>query len=146
MTDKIRCILLVDDERMFHWIFEDACSILNISLTLKAIDSADRADQLFADWKNAPEGRPECVFVDLNLIGSTYNGIELVRRINKIHGNGVVIGIISSSTDPAEIEKAKQVGAQFWIVKSDDLEPRLEAFHQSYDSYVDRTAPFRVFA
>jgi DNA-binding NarL/FixJ family response regulator len=142
----IRCILLVDDERMFHWIFEDACSILDISLTLKSIDSADEADRLFADWKGDSTGKPECVFVDLNLVGSTYNGIELVRRINKIHGNGVVIGIISSSTDPAEIEKAKQVGAQFWIVKSDDLEPRLEAFHARYEGYVSRSEPFRVFA
>ena len=142
----IRCILLVDDERMFHWIFEDACSILDISLTLKSIDSADEADRLFADWKDDATGRPECVFVDLNLIGSTYNGIELVRRINKIHGNGVVIGIISSSTDPAEIKMAQQVGAQFWIVKSDDLEPRLEAFHARYDGYVNRSEPFRVFA
>ena len=142
----IRCILLVDDEQMFHWIFEDACNILDISLTVRSISSADRADQLFSEWKIEPDGRPECVFVDLNLIGSTYNGIELVRRINNIHGNGVVIGIISSSTDPVEIEKAKQVGAQFWIVKSDDLEPRLEAFHSRYQGYVTRSEPFKVYA
>ena len=142
----IRCILLVDDEQMFHWIFADACNILDIALTVQPISSADRADQLFAEWKNAPEGRPECVFVDLNLVGSTYNGIELVRRINEVHGNGVVIGIISSSTDPTEIQRAKQVGAQFWIVKSGDLEPRLEAFHGRYQGYVSRSEPFKVYA
>tara|TARA_Y100000389_G_scaffold194513_1_gene224628 strand:+ start:3256 stop:3693 length:438 start_codon:yes stop_codon:yes gene_type:complete len=143
---RIRCILLVDDEQMFHWIFEDACSILDIALTVQPISSADRADQLFAEWKKAPEGKPECVLVDLNLVGSTYNGIELVRRINKIHGNGVVIGIISSSTDPDEIDRAENVGAQFWIVKSGDLEPRLEAFHSRYQGYVSRTEPFKVYA
>jgi CheY-like chemotaxis protein len=142
----IKCILLVDDEKMFHWIFEDACDLLDISLTLKALQSADRADELFAEWKVDPEGRPECVFVDLNIIGSSFDGIELIRRINKVHGNGVVVGIISSSADPQEIEKAKQVGAQFWIVKSHDLEPRLEAFHSDYSKYRTRTAEFRVYA
>jgi hypothetical protein len=69
----------------------------------------------------------------------------LIQRINEIHGNGVVIGIISSSADKQEIQKAKANGAQFWIVKSHDLEPRLEAFHADYELYQSRQAPFRVY-
>ena len=142
----IHSILLVDDESLFHLVFEDACSLLDIALNLRAIDSANRAEDLFKEWASDPSGRPECVFVDLNLIGSTFDGIELVRRINKLYGNGVVIGIISSSSDQMEIEKAKQVGAQFWIVKSDEIEPRLEAFRAKYDEYKARTAEFEVYA
>lgn len=142
----IRSILLVDDESLFHLVFEDACSLLDIALNLEAIDSANKAEDLFKEWSVDPEGRPECVFVDLNLIGSSFDGIELVRRINQMYGNGVVIGIISSSSDQLEIEKAKDVGAQFWIVKSDDIEPRLEAFRAKYDDYKARTAPFKVYA
>ena len=142
----IHSILLVDDESLFHLVFEDACSLLDIALNLRAIDSANKAEDLFKEWAGDPSGRPECVFVDLNLIGSTFDGIELVRRINKMYGNGVVIGIISSSSDQMEIEKAKQVGAQFWIVKSDEIEPRLEAFRAKYDEYKARTAEFEVYA
>lgn len=142
----IHSILLVDDESLFHLVFEDACSLLDIALNLEAIDSANKAEDLFKDWHRDPAGRPECVFVDLNLIGSSFDGIELVRRINSLYGNGVVIGIISSSSDQMEIEKAKQVGAQFWIVKSDEIEPRLEAFREMYDDYKSRNAPFRVYA
>ena len=142
----IPSILLVDDESLFHLVFEDACSLLDIALNLEAIDSANKAETLFAKWAVDPEGRPECVFVDLNLIGSSFDGIELVRRINQMYGNGVVIGIISSSYDQMEIEKAKQVGAQFWIVKSDDIEPRLEAFRAKYEDYKARTAPFEVYS
>lgn len=141
----IHSILLVDDESLFHLVFEDACSLLDIALNLEAIDSANKAEDLFKEWSVDPAGRPECVFVDLNLIGSSFDGIELVRRINSLYGNGVVIGIISSSSDQMEIEKAKQVGAQFWIVKSDEIEPRLEAFREKYDQYKDRSAPFKVY-
>ena len=141
----IESILLVDDENLFHLVFEDACSLLDITLSLESISSADEAEKLFAQWQKNPSGKPECVFVDLNIIGSSFNGIELTRRINKIYGNGVVIGIISSSSDTMEIEKAKEAGSQFWIVKSDDIEPRLEKFKEDYTGYKEKTKEFEIY-
>lgn len=143
----IDSILLIDDEDLFHLVFEDACSLLDMTLSLEALNSSDEADKLFKKWfvEGPLEERPECVFVDLNIIGSSFDGIEMIRKINHEYGNGVVIGIISSSDDNQEIEKAKEVGAQFWIIKSDEIEPRLEDFLNDYDSYKARTAPFKVY-
>jgi len=141
----INSILLVDDENLFHLVFEDACSLLDISLTLEGVDSSDRAANLFQDWQTNPEGRPECVFVDLNIIGSSYDGIELIRKINFEYGNNVVIGIISSSNEPTEQAKAVKAGAQFWIIKSDEIEPRLEEFKKDFEGYKNRTAPFKIY-
>ncbi len=143
----INSIMLIDDEDLFHLVFEDACSILDITLSLEALNSSDEADKLFKSWfPNDPDQeRPECVFVDLNIIGSSFDGIEMVRKINFDYGNGCVIGIISSSDDKQEIEKAKASGAQFWIIKSDDIEPRLEDFMKDYNGYVNKTAPFKVY-
>lgn len=145
MTEMINSILLVDDENLFHLVFEDACSLLDITLSLQTVSSADEADKLFAEWTAQGEGKPECVFVDLNIVGSSFDGIELVRRINYVHGNGVVVGIISSSSDNIEIEKAKESGAQFWIVKSDEIEPRLEQFRDDYSGYKSRSSGFKVY-
>mgnify|MGYP003149009593 CR=1 FL=1 len=143
----IKSILLVDDEDLFHLVFEDACSLLDMTLSLEALNSSDEADRLFKEWfeGNDKNARPECVFVDLNIIGSSFDGIELIRKINTDYGNGVVIGIISSSDDNKEIEKAKSVGAQFWIIKSDEIEPRLEQFVSDYDGYVKKTNAFKVY-
>jgi CheY-like chemotaxis protein len=141
----IDSILLVDDESLFHLVFEDACSLLDISLSLESIDSSDEAARMFEEWQKNPEGKPECVFVDLNIIGSSYDGIELIRKINFEYGNHVVIGIISSSNEPEEQAKAIQAGAQFWIIKSDEIEPRLEEFKNDYESYRNRTAPFKIY-
>jgi hypothetical protein len=69
----------------------------------------------------------------------------MIRKINTEYGNGCVIGIISSSQDEVEINKAKEVGAQFWIIKSDDIEPRLEEFKNDYDGYKNKTAPFKIY-
>ena len=141
----IESILLVDDESLFHLVFEDACSLLDISLSLECVDSSDTAAKMFKQMYETGQQKPECVFVDLNIVGSTFDGIELVRKINFEYGNHVVIGIISSSNDRDEQEKAKQDGAQFWLVKSDDIEPRLDEFRKDFSSYKSRTAPFKVY-
>jgi CheY-like chemotaxis protein len=141
----IESILLVDDESLFHLVFEDACSLLDISLSLESVDSSDEAARRAREWQGKPSKKPECVFVDLNIIGSSYDGIELIRRINFEYGNHVVIGIISSSNDPEEQERAEKAGAQFWIIKSDDIEPRLEAFKNDYIHFKNRTAPFKIY-
>lgn len=143
----IDSILLVDDENLFHLVFEDACSLLDITINLESISSADEAAKRFDNWHrlNNISDKPTCVFVDLNLLGSSFNGIELIRKINYEYGNGVVVGIISSSADSVEMGKAIQAGAQFWIIKSDDIEPRLEEFKKDYDGYVNRTNKFKVY-
>ena len=106
----IESILLVDDEDLFHLVFEDACSLLDISLSLQSVKSADEAARMFKKWfdDNDEQSKPECVFVDLNLIGSAFDGIELVRKINFEYGNHVIIGIISSSNEADEQAKAVQ--------------------------------------
>ncbi len=142
----IDTLMLIDDENLFHLVFEDACSMLDIALSIESLDSSDEADKMFKSWfPDNGEERPQCVFVDLNIIGSSFDGIEMIRKINQDYGNGCVIGIISSSSDQDEIEKAKAVGAQFWIIKSDDIEPRLEEFHKDYEGYVSKTNSFKVY-
>jgi CheY-like chemotaxis protein len=143
----IDSILLVDDEDLFHLVFEDACSLLDISLSLESLNSADEAEKKFKKWsiENNENEKPECVFVDLNIIGSSFDGIELIRKIIFDYGNNVVIGIISSSNEPEEQAKAVESGAQFWIIKSDDIEPRLEEFKNDFESYKNKTAPFKIY-
>lgn len=143
----IDSILLVDDEDLFHLVFEDACSILDITLSLQSVNSADEAAEMFKKWFNSGDtlSKPACVFVDLNIIGSSFDGIELIRKINFEYGNHVVIGIISSSNEATEQAKAIAAGAQFWIIKSDDIEPRLIDFKNDYEGYKNRTAPFKIY-
>jgi hypothetical protein len=69
----------------------------------------------------------------------------LIRKINFDYGNNVVIGIISSSDEANEQAKAIQAGAQFWIIKSDEIEPRLEEFRKDYEGYKNKTNPFKIY-
>jgi len=141
----INSILLVDDENLFHLIFEDACNLLNITLSLKSLNSAEKAEDYFKDIVAQIKKSPDCVFVDLNIIGSAFDGVELIRKINFEYGDNVVIGIISSSDDQYEQAKSMKAGAQFWMVKTDNIEPRLEQFKKDFPKYVNRTQNFTVY-
>lgn len=141
----INSILLVDDEDLFHMVFEDACSVLDISLSLQCVESSDRAEQFFTKWAENPDQKPECMFVDLNIVGSSFDGIELIRKLRDKFGNEIVAGMISSSSDAAEQRRASEAGAQFWIVKSDQIEPRLEAFKNDFAAHKENALPFQVY-
>ena len=40
-NNMIDSILIIDDEDLFHLVFEDACSLLDIALSLQALTSSD---------------------------------------------------------------------------------------------------------
>ena len=46
----IDSIMLVDDEDLFHLVFEDPCSLLDITLSLEAVNSSDEAAKRFKNW------------------------------------------------------------------------------------------------
>ena len=141
----IESILLVDDEDLFHLVFEDACSLLDITLNLTSVSSSEEAEKLFKKWFKKEIRKPACIFVDLNIIGSSFDGIELIRKLNFEYGNEVVAGIISSSDEEEEQARAVKAGAQFWIIKSDEIEPRLEEFKLDYGQYENRSKGFKVY-
>jgi len=141
----IESILLVDDEDLFHLVFEDACSLLDITLNLRSVSSSEEAEELFKQWFKNKIKKPACIFVDLNIVGSSFDGIEVIRKLNFEYGDEVVAGIISSSDEEEEQARAIKAGAQFWIIKSDEIEPRLEEFKKDYEDYENRTKAFKVY-
>lgn len=141
----LKTSLLVDDESLFHLVFEDACHIFDINVKLSTVDSTDKAEELLKDLKNNPDKIPDCIFVDYNVLGSSFDGVELIRRARVLFGYGVVMGIVSSSSDMNEREKAKSAGAQFWLVKSEVLEDRLVKFKNDFPGFKDKSIEFKYY-
>lgn len=141
----IRTSLLVDDESLFHLVFEDACHIFDINVKLTTVDSTDKAEQILIDLKAKPDKLPDCIFVDYNVLGSSFDGVELIRRARGLFGYDIVMGIVSSSSDQNEQEKAKEAGAQFWLVKSEIIEDRLIEFKTDFTHFKDGSLKYKFY-
>ncbi|MFM7193401.1 MAG: hypothetical protein ACKO3B_02980 [Bacteroidota bacterium] len=67
----LRTCLLVDDETLFHLVFEDACFLFELNLKLTAVDSTEKAELMLLELKNNSARLPDCIFVDYYVEGST---------------------------------------------------------------------------
>ena len=142
----IDSVLLVDDEPIYHSLFEDACSLLDICLNIQMASNVAEVELMFKSWNKGEGKKPEVVFVDSTLAGSAYDGFELIRKINQDFGNGVVIGVISSRSEKIDTNKAQASGAMFWLIKSDEIEARLEQFKRDFLGFKSKSLAFKVYS
>jgi CheY-like chemotaxis protein len=141
----IKSLLCVEDDIFYSYLFKDAAESTDLALQTKILKSSDEAETYFRETKDN-EYRPDCIFVDVNLDGSSFNGLELIRKINFEYGNNVVIGVISTSNDDHEKAIAVKNGAQFWILKDTiDLEKVLLDFKKDFQFFLNRTINFKVY-
>lgn len=74
-----------------------------------------QAEQLIAALKNPPPS-PEILFLDLNMPGK--NGFQILTELrNTEQFKELPIVILSTSTDPATINKTRELGASYYVPK-----------------------------
>lgn len=140
----IKSVLLVDDENLFHLVFEECCYLLDITLNLQVVTTATETESMFSEWKENPNKTPCCIFVDLDLEKDSISGIELASKILAQNEN-IMVGIIANELNSEWVEKAKNAKAQFFMVKSHNIEPRLEQFKKDYNDLKENKNSFKIY-
>jgi DNA-binding NarL/FixJ family response regulator len=113
---------LAEDESLFQAKLSIICKKLGINLSKKFFKGEDLTSGL------QKEGPTDIILLDLNLVGSTLRGPDLIKKCIEVSPNSLV-GMITTSSDTSEIEQMKQAGAMFYIVKSGvELENRMKSF------------------
>lgn len=109
-----RCIYLADDDPDDRELFVDALREVDPSVVLT---QAEDGMQLMRILSTISDPVPEILFLDINMPGKS--GLECLEEIRKAEGRIKEINIIilSTSSDPANIEKALELGADFYAVK-----------------------------
>lgn len=111
---KLCSIYLADDDIDDREFFTDAIREIDPRVILtQAKDGADLMNKLSCD--TTP--KPELLFLDINMPGKS--GFDCLEEIRKNEGELQRLNVImfSTSGDPANIEKAKVLGADFYAVK-----------------------------
>ena len=108
-----RCIYLADDDADDREILAEALIAVDPSIILKQAENGIELMEILADIK---DHFPEILFLDINMPGK--GGFECLEEIRREEGlKEIIIIILSTSSDPEDIERALELGASFYAVK-----------------------------
>ena len=105
-------LFLVDDDMDDHEIFKSALAKVDGDLTLLTATNGYEA----LDFLSTAGTLPDYIFVDLNM--PRMDGIQFLKEIKKTDTlKNIPVIIYSTSSNPADIAKTKQLGAISFVTK-----------------------------
>jgi CheY-like chemotaxis protein len=109
-------ILLVDDDSIANFLIERIVQSTGLARNIEKALNGKEALKVFTD--HASGSLPEVVLLDLNM--PIMNGFEFLQAYNKLdfeEKDHVLIILVTSSNNPSDIEKAKQLGIKYYLTK-----------------------------
>jgi CheY-like chemotaxis protein len=109
-----RYIYIADDDEDDRAILTEAILEVDPFVLVKV---AEDGMQMMDILQTVSDPLPEVILLDINM--PKKNGLDCLEEIRKHEGDlkEVPVIILSTSSDPANIEKAKELGASFYAVK-----------------------------
>jgi len=105
-------LFLVDDDMDDHEIFKSALAKVDGDLTLLTASNGYEALDLLSTTSTLPD----YIFVDLNM--PRMDGLQFLKEIKKTDTlKNIPVIIYSTSSNPADIAKTKQLGAISFVTK-----------------------------
>jgi CheY-like chemotaxis protein len=128
MITKIK-VLLIDDDPVFHFINSKVLEHLGLTSISTALNGQE-ALNLISSCKERQPG-PGAIFVDLDMpILNGFGFIEAYKKLDYQNKNKIGLAIVTSSYNPDDIKRAKDLGVTHYITKpltTDSVKPVLES-------------------
>lgn len=129
MTHRLADLLVIEDDPHDAALIREALRAMGADSRVDFVeDGADALDYLFrkgAYSRREADAVPRALVLDLKL--PRVDGREIIRRMRAEPGfAGVVIVVLSSSSEPADIHDCYRLGANSFIVKP----PRADQFSE----------------
>ena len=112
---KTKRIILIDDDPDDQLFFKDAIQVVDPEMLCEL---ASTCQQAFRQLEEPP--KPEFIFMDLNM--PVMNGFDcLVYLKNQEPYRFIPVIIFTTSKNPQDISRTRQLGARFFMTKPDDF-------------------------
>lgn len=114
-----RNIFIVDDDQDDREFLVDALLEFDPDAVIKQLEDGM---YLMESLLESKEVMPDLIFLDINMPGKS--GLECLREIKIQDGDlkDVKVIMLSTSSDPSDIESAHKLGASFYAVKPNSLQ------------------------
>ncbi|MCR4032116.1 MULTISPECIES: response regulator [Flavobacterium] len=133
-------ILIVDDDQDDRGFLADA--LLEIDPRIEIFELEDGISLMSSLIDNAEI--PDIIFLDINMPGK--DGLQCLKEIKMQDGNlkRVKIIMLSTSSDPEDIETAHEFGASFYAVKPSSFDVMKLFLKEVMNMNLDNRRKFRL--
>ncbi|HYF69569.1 MAG TPA: response regulator [Ohtaekwangia sp.] len=107
-------ILLVDDDSIANFLIEKIVQSTGLAQNIFKALNGKEALKFF----NQEVVQPDVVLLDLNM--PIMNGFEFIQAFNLLNienKNNILIILVTSSSNPSDMERAKDLGIRYYLTK-----------------------------
>lgn len=109
-------ILLVDDDSIANFLIERIVQSTGLARKIDKALNGKEALKAFTDTSGS--SLPEVVLLDLNMpIMNGFEFIQAYRNLQFEEKDNVLIILVTSSNNPSDIEKARELGIKYYLTK-----------------------------
>jgi CheY-like chemotaxis protein len=125
-------VLLVDDDRIFNLLSSKVLEQMGIINEIHIAVNGKEAIDLINDYFQGSKTLPDIILLDLNMpIMDGFGFIEAFQKLKLNGKEGVKIIIVTSSQDPADVERARAMGVSGYLTKPITQAALLDAISSS---------------
>lgn len=111
-------VLLVDDDRICNFITEATLNRLGVAKEIHSALNGKEALDLINSYFQGDVAVPDVIFLDLNMpIMDGFQFIEAFKRLEFPKKENILIIVLTSSANPEDIQKAKDLGVVHYLTK-----------------------------
>ena len=111
-------ILLVDDDKIFNFLNEKTIQSLGLANEISFASNGQQAIELLELYKTGEMNMPDIIFLDLDMpIMNGYEFLEEFAKIDIPNKTAITIVVLTSSADPRDLERTKEMGIKYYYNK-----------------------------
>lgn len=111
-------VLLVDDDHIFNYLNERIIQKMGISDEIHSARNGQEALDLLNKYLSGTTALPDIIFLDLNMpVMDGFAFLEAFKRMKMPGKEKISIIIVTSSQDPKDIARAKELGIDHYLTK-----------------------------
>ena len=134
-------VFVIEDNPADVRLVREGVAVADVEPTLQVFNSGRRAaERLVAIDADCPEDHPDLILLDLNLPGNT--GFDLLETVrNESAFRRVPVVVISSSENPADINRSYELSANAYVTKPADPDEYISMIDAAVNLWVAATQP-----
>jgi CheY-like chemotaxis protein len=110
MRQKLKSILLIDDEEVANYINETIIRRVDCCENVVSVQSGQAALDYLTTQIEGSYPQPDLIFLDINMPGMNgWQFLENYHRLKKSQQGKVIVVMLTSSVNPDDVEKARSI-------------------------------------